>query len=104
MEFRKESSSNITDDSISGTGEQKQKKLGRIIAMHAAAALALLLAFLGGRSSNKGTKTNGTMFLNEAVPNRLCEIYHDPKSADYTNARIIQTSLGEPSKQWSEVA
>jgi len=62
-------------------------------------ALFLLLAFLGGRHSVSGkhdAHVDGSMH-NAAVPNRLCEVYGE------NNIKVIQTSFGEPSKQWSEV-
>ncbi|KAL7539273.1 hypothetical protein ACHAXR_009163 [Thalassiosira sp. AJA248-18] len=102
MELSRDSSSSNDSDG-NGSGP---RKLGHTLAMAASATLILLLAFLGGRrSSSKATSTK--LFphdaqLNEAVPNRLCEIYHD--KGDTTDIRIIQTSMGEPSKQWSEVA
>jgi len=78
------------------------------VAAAASGALLLLLAFLGGRRSSPSVKPASTASPTpdekryEAVPNRLCEIYDD--DGDIKNVRIVQTSLGEPSKQWSEVA
>ena len=80
------------------------------IRLLASGALLLILAFIGGRSSmhiGASGKGNNDVHLNkEGVPTRLCEIYHDPKSKDSppSNIRMIQTSLSEPSKQWSEVS
>lgn len=80
------------------------------IRLYASGLFLLILAFLGGRSSmriggGKGSIEDDVHLNKEAVPTRLCEIYHDPKSKDSpSNIRMIQTSLSEPSKQWSDVS
>lgn len=118
LELSRQSSSdngvndNNGDDNGTDNGRRGRKNLGHIAAMCASAALLLLLAFLGGRKSsssystaNKSTasspKKSQDELIYESVPNRLCEIY--ATNSDQ-NVRIIQTSLGEPSKQWAEVA
>ena len=110
---------NISNGGVAGRGQN----LFHALAMFASAALLLLLAFLGGRrsySSGGGgyggggydaapSKEGGGTIADDLgnVPNRPCEIYHDTNDGERRptkNVRVIQTSLGTPSEQWSEVA
>lgn len=108
MELTAQESSNSSTDG-NGNGGTSKKNLAHVAAMAASAILLLLLSFLGGRSSSSSTIIRSKEAITspenlEAVPNRLCEIYHDDKTNTPSNIHMIQTSLGEPSKQWSEVA
>ena len=89
---------------------------GKNIKLVASALVLLLLAFIGGRRSTGGAAgytislKDGKVDFTDAtsIPTRLCEIYHNPKdTSDYSDApskiRMIQTSLSEPSKKWSEI-
>lgn len=88
---------------------------GKNIKLIASSLVLLLLAFIGGRRSTGGagytiSLKDGQVDFTDAttIPTRLCEIYHNPKETSDSDApsskiRMIQTSLSEPSKQWSEI-
>lgn len=109
MELSRESSRTSGGEDSSGSSFIN----GRSRLVVAIGAALVVVAFLGGRSSvsssssKKGRPKSGEVNLegdDAVVPNRLCEIYHDDDETTATNVKVIQTSLGEPSKQWSEVA
>eukprot|EP00569_Conticribra_weissflogii_P013289 CAMPEP_0171384842 /NCGR_PEP_ID=MMETSP0879-20121228/38678_1 /TAXON_ID=67004 /ORGANISM="Thalassiosira weissflogii, Strain CCMP1336" /LENGTH=863 /DNA_ID=CAMNT_0011897127 /DNA_START=101 /DNA_END=2693 /DNA_ORIENTATION=+ len=71
------------------------------------ALLLAVLAYLGGKASTGGpiigvegpeTKLPQDVGRQSAIPTRLCEVHYKG------GVRVIQTSLGEPSRQWGEVA
>ena len=101
---------------VSGSGSDNDSSSdGKNIKLIASSLVLLLLAFIGGRRSTGGAgytislKDGQVDFTDTTtIPTRLCEIYHNPKETSDSDApsskiRMIQTSLSEPSKQWSEI-
>lgn len=101
---------------VSGSGSDNDSSSdGKNIKLIASSLVLLLLAFIGGRRSTGGagytiSLKDGQVDFTDAttIPTRLCEIYHNPKETSDSDApsskiRMIQTSLSEPSKQWSEI-
>lgn len=109
MELAREESSpaegNNGQNGIGSNGGQASKPntVGLIIS----AFLLAILAYLGGKASTGGpiigvegpeTKLPQDMGRQSVIPTRLCEVHYKG------GVRVIQTSLGEPSRQWGEVA
>ncbi|EJK53642.1 hypothetical protein THAOC_26876 [Thalassiosira oceanica] len=69
----------------------------RYIAL-ASSLLLLILAYVVGKSTSAETVQLPQEIIETNPPTRLCEVYTRDKFS------LIQTSLSEPSKQWSEVA
>lgn len=102
---------------VSGSGSDNDSSSdGKNIKLIASSLVLLLLAFIGGRRSTGGAgytislKDGKVDFTDTTtIPTRLCEIYHNPKETSSDSdapskmIRMIQTSLSEPSKQWSEI-
>lgn len=106
-----------TSSSADNNDDDLSRRRRGVVAAMAAAALLLCLAFLKYHSSLSFLgygNLDGLNELNDHVPNRLCEIYHDPPTSSRlhndkysitkdTVVRIIETSFGEPSQPWREV-
>ena len=107
-----------TSSSADNNDDDLSRRRRGVVAAVTAAALLLCLAFLKYHSSLSFLgygNLDGLNELNDHVPNRLCEIYHDPTSSRLyyndkkstitrdTVVRIIETSFGEPSQPWREV-
>ena len=60
--------------------------------------LLLIIAYHAGQSTSATTVQLPQEIIATNPPTRLCEVYTQEKFS------LIQTSLAEPSKQWSEVA
>lgn len=115
LELSPQESSTSSDDNDNTNRSHPRRSGGVVMVTAASATLLLLLAFLSGRSysSSLGYETNLDDMNNiqkDNVPNRLCEIYHDPtsrsnkdKTATTNVIRLIETSFGEPSQPWQEV-
>ena len=101
MELSRQSSTNASDNGR----DQIQRIYSVGIAVFS--LFLLSLAFIVGKAFGRHRPTilPQDVGLQEDIPTRLCEVYYSiGEDVSTKNVQVVQTSLGEPSKQWSEVA